>query len=160
MTVYRAQGVKTTPCAVFRRFLVCFLVWWWAGVRPAEGCCPTSLKTGGAPTTISPVSAMFLRLRRKNIADTREIVVGAPPVMKTCGPSPPREVFRIQKKRALLRPRRCLLHRFVPGCPLRMSLCGAEASPRGSLMPRDGGLLTNFSGLLTWPEPRLSGFHG
>ena len=62
------------------------------------GLGPQVFITGGAPTTISPVSAMFLRLRRKNIADTGEIVVRAPPVMKTCGPSPPQEVFRIQKK--------------------------------------------------------------
>ena len=83
---------------MFGCFLACFIVRRLAAVRSAQRGRPTSLKTGGAPTTISPVSAMFLRLRRKNIADTGEIVVRAPPVMKTCGPSPPQEVFRIQKK--------------------------------------------------------------
>ena len=47
------------------------------------GLGPQVFITGGAPTTMSPVSAMcFLRRRRKNIADTGEIVVGAPPVFK------------------------------------------------------------------------------
>ena len=112
MTVYRAQCVKYAPCAVFGCFLVCFIVRRLAAVRSAQRGRPTSLKTGGAPTTISPVSAMVLRLRRKNIADTGEIVVGAPPVMKTCGPSPPQEVFKIHAlvwNRALLRSRRYIL---------------------------------------------------
>ena len=53
------------------------------------GLGPQVFITGGAPTTISPVSAMFSRRRRKNIADTGEIVVGAPPVFKEVGQHPP-----------------------------------------------------------------------
>ena len=54
----------------------------WPVRAPAEVGRRPSLKTGGAPTTIPPVLAMCLRLRRKNIADTGGIVVGTPPVFK------------------------------------------------------------------------------
>ena len=46
------------------------------------GLGPHVFITGGAPTTISLVSTMFLRRKRENIADTGEIVVGTPPVFK------------------------------------------------------------------------------
>ena len=156
---------------------------------------------GGAPTTISPVSAMFLRRRRKHIADIGEIVVGAPPVFKEVGqhpsagahtgPPPHKEASQEAPKHCTGRSFNALgavnrqpwnperrgsgqvgspekLVRKPPSRgmsgPLGLASAPqsdiAEASPRGSLMPRDGGFLTNFSGLSTWPEPRLSGFHG